>query len=68
MPITNDDSSSKIKCPVCGQQIDLVEHPQFKNFLVAYHDCRPGLGMTSVYETDNPAYKTPKEKVDEVKK
>lgn len=46
----------EIPCPVCGQFIKLQEHPQFKDKLVAYHNCRPALGMVSVYETDNPAY------------
>lgn len=43
----------KIKCPNCKKEIDLVEHPQLKNRLVAYHDCA-GLGLVSVYETDAP--------------
>jgi hypothetical protein len=60
MPATN----SKTKCPVCGQDIPLQEHPQLKTRLVAYHNCREGLGMVSVYETDNPAFKSVKESED----
>lgn len=57
MPTTNKE----IKCPICEKTLPLQEHPQFKPRLVAYCNCRPGLGIVEVYSTDNPAYKPVKE-------
>lgn len=41
-------SSKTIPCPNCGVEIEVKEHPQFRNVFIAHHNCT-GLGMVQVY-------------------
>jgi hypothetical protein len=48
-------ATNKIKCPECGEMIDLVEKQGDPYRLVAFHACQ-GKARRQVYETDAPAW------------
>lgn len=56
MPQTNE-----IKCPNCGQKVQVVDHPDKPDKLVAYCDCVKAVGIRPVWESDKDPAKPVKE-------